>query len=289
MVIKQGDKIKVKAKVISLDTPVIPKGFVIFKNGNDVIGRVKLNSRGEAEIEVSNLSSGNNNITATYDGQGTFNTSVNTIVIENVVSSVPISTSLNIISSNYSVNYGQTVDFTATVASADGSIPSGKVKFYSNNLEIREVELDNLGIANSGPVFLEGGLYEIKAYYVGNDFYGPSITLPISQLISAIPTSLILTSNLNPAGNNQFVNYSASVSSSYGVPQGRVSFYDGYTSLLATGSLDDSGNVIFTTKLNDIGTHYITATYLGSNNHLSNTSNILAGVITAPVYTAVVS
>jgi len=287
MVIKQGDKVKVKAKVISLDTPVIPKGFVVFKNGNVEIGRVKLNSRGEAELEVSDLNPGNNNIIAEYDGQGRFNTSVSSIVIENVVSRTPISTSISLISSNFSINYGEFVNFTATVLSADGSIPQGRVKFYSNNLEIKEVELNNLGVANSGDVFLEGGLYEVKAYYVGNDFYGPSITLPISQLISPISTTVNLTSNLNPAGNNQLVNFSAQVSSSYGIPQGRVSFYDGYTTLLATGTLDGSGTVVFTTKIADIGTHYITAVYLGSRNHLTNTSNILSQVITDPVYTPV--
>jgi uncharacterized delta-60 repeat protein len=98
-----------------------------------------------------------------------------------------------------------------------------------------------------------------------------------------LATTTTLTSSLNPSTYGQSVTFTATVtvSYSYDVATGTVSFYDGST-LLGSGTLSTANGVTtatFTTASLAVGTHSITATYSGDSNDLPSTSAVLSQTV----------
>ena len=77
--------------------------------------------------------------------------------------------------------------------------------------------------------------------------------------------------------------FTATVSSTAGTPTGNVAFLDGVTSL-GTAALS-SGVATFNTGGLALGTHSITARYLGSSDYLASTSAATSQDVTAPAIT----
>jgi hypothetical protein len=77
--------------------------------------------------------------------------------------------------------------------------------------------------------------------------------------------------------------FTATVSSTAGTPTGNVAFLDGVTSL-GTATLS-SGVATFSTSGLALGTHSITARYLGSSDYLGSTSAAVSQDVTAPAIT----
>ena len=88
--------------------------------------------------------------------------------------------------------------------------------------------------------------------------------------VTAAPTTTAIISSVNPSTFGQSVSFTATVSSSSGVPIGLVTFKDGATSL-GTVTLNASGQASFSTAALSVGTHTITAAYGGSVNFATST------------------
>jgi hypothetical protein len=84
-------------------------------------------------------------------------------------------------------------------------------------------------------------------------------------------TTTTLTSSLNPSTFGQSVTFTATVSSSSGVPIGLVTFMDGAASI-GTISLNASGQASLSTAALSVGNHTITAVYGGSLNFATSSS-----------------
>jgi hypothetical protein len=89
-------------------------------------------------------------------------------------------------------------------------------------------------------------------------------------------TKTALTSNLNPSTYGQVVTFTANVTptSGTGTPTGTVQFFDG-TTLLGQVALDPTGTGTFTISSLKVGSHAITAKYLGDPIDLGSTSATL--------------
>lgn len=85
----------------------------------------------------------------------------------------------------------------------------------------------------------------------------------VAYLTVPYPSSLALTSSLNPSYYGNSITFTASVTSAGGTPTGTVTFYDGATELGAE-TLDSSGVATYATSTLTIGTHTIKASYGGS-------------------------
>jgi len=95
------------------------------------------------------------------------------------------------------------------------------------------------------------------------------------QTVSKASTTTTLTSNHNPANNQQPVTFTARVSSS--TATGSVQFFDGATSL---GSAPLSGGVASLTTSNlSAGSHSVTANYGGDANYNGSTSAVLTQTV----------
>src|SRR2546429_8080219 len=87
-------------------------------------------------------------------------------------------------------------------------------------------------------------------------------------------TTITVTSDANPSILGQSVTFTAAVASGAGTPTGTVTFYDS-TTIIGTGTLDDTGQARFTASSLSGGSHTITASYGGDGNFNSSTSSTL--------------
>src|SRR5439155_25037294 len=91
------------------------------------------------------------------------------------------------------------------------------------------------------------------------------------QNVSAVnmaDTTITVTSDANPSILGQSVTFTAAVASGAGTPTGTVTFYDS-TTIIGTGTLDDTGQARFTESSCTGVYHTITASYGGDGNFRS--------------------
>jgi Bacterial Ig-like domain (group 3)/FG-GAP-like repeat len=168
--------------------------------------------------------------------------------------------------------YGQAVTFTAQVTARSGT-PTGTVTILDGATTVGTGTLTNGSVSitvSSLPV----GANSMTAKYQGSAGFASSTSTPLTQTVTPATTGTALASSFNPAGTNQSVTYTATVTSQYGgVLTGSVVFSAGSQSL-GTASL--SGNIAsLSTSFPAMGTYSITAKYAGDNNNSSSTSSAL--------------
>ncbi len=181
----------------------------------------------------------------------------------------PWATATTVAPASATVDYGHSATFTATVASATGSPPDGShelVQFLVN------------GIAYGSPVAIEVngnaqdlitepvGNYTIAAEYLGDASY--AATLPAAETSAALvvtpaTTATIVTPGTASLSYGQSATFTASLSSSAGVPP------DGYIQFLVNGALYgspvaiDSGGNANIAITEPVGTYTVSSQYLG--------------------------
>jgi hypothetical protein len=182
--------------------------------------------------------------------------------------------------------YGQSVTFTATVASNSGT-PTGTVIFYNGSTAVGSGTLAS-GKTSISVSSLPAGSASITAAYQGSGSFAPSTSSPLTQTVSMATTATALTSSSNPAGTGQSITYTATVTSQYGgAATGTVTFTSG-SQTLGTASL--SANIAkLTSSFSSPGTYVITAKYNGDANNKGSTSSNLSQVIIASTTTSLTS
>ncbi len=148
-----------------------PTGTLTFKNGTSPIGQATL-VNGVGTLTTATLPVGTNSITVAYGGDGASNGSTSP-ALSQVVNVAPTTTV--IVSSLNPSNPGQSVKFTATVASASGT-PTGTVTFTQGATTLGTATLvgGNAGLTTNA---LSAGADVITATYNGTaSFAGSSAT-----------------------------------------------------------------------------------------------------------------
>ena len=108
-------------------------------------------------------------------------------------------------------------------------------------------------------------------------------------MLAVQPTTMTLTSSVNPGTLNVPVTFTAVVSNQLPIAAtGPVNFLDG-TVQIGTGTLNTAGLATFTTSSLKTGTHSITAVYAGDSNNGASTSPALAETIKQTTSTALTS
>jgi hypothetical protein len=171
---------------------------------------------------------------------------------------------------------GKPVTFTAIVTPAHGTIPDGElVTFYDGTIPLHSVTLKG-GTAAFTTSSLSAKTHYIKASYAGNAIFKPSNGFVI-QVVNKHPTTTTLRSSLNPSAHGQAVTFISRVASAGPIPTGKVVFKDG---TLGIGSATLSSGVATLTKSAlTVGTHPITAQYLGDAVSGKSTSPVLNQVV----------
>jgi len=190
---------------------------------------------------------------------------------------------------------------TAAVAGAGGSVaPPTQVVDNGASASVTATAASGYSLASAsgcGSGTLAGNVYT-TAPIVAN--------CAISVAFTATPTTpnIILGGSPNPALAGQAVTLTATVSGSGATPTGVVNFYDGGSYLGSASTalpaharagaapsavLDGSGTASLTIASLGVGTHAISASYLGDATYAAATSNTLVEVVNAAPIAAAVS
>jgi len=254
-----------------------PTGTVTFKKGSSTMGSGTV-SGGKATFATSTLAVGTYSITAVYAGDSNYGGSTST-ALSQVVDKA--NTSTKVVSSVNPSDFDQTITFTATVkAVAPGTgTPTGTVQFKDGATTMGSGALSG-GVAHYATSNRTVGTHSITAVYVASTDYNTSTSSPLSQVVDEAATKTTVVSSLNPSASGDTVTFTATVKSvapGAGTPTGTVDFKDGAT-LLGTHGLSGGVAAFATSKL-AVGTHSITAVYVGNADYSTSKSGVLSQVV----------
>ena len=275
--IKSGQSVTFTAVVTS--SHGTPGGGVTFMDGNQVLGTGSLRVVGRIDRAVfttSTLSIGTHTITAVYAGAGNFAGSSSSPLSEVVNRAL---TSTTVSSSRNPANVGQAVTFTAVVNSSAGR-PGGTVSFMDGS-QVIDTETLSLVSGSQRATFttssLGDGIHLIQAVYSGSTTFDTSTSNLLPEVVTRLATTTTVASSENPASRGQAVTFTATVSSTSGVPTGTVTFLDGLQ-ILGSGTLTVVGGkdqATLTTSRLTSGQHLITAIYTGDSTFRDSISRSL--------------
>jgi hypothetical protein len=233
-----------------------------------------------AQLTLNNLSAGSHVILATYQGDANCTGSSSSTVSVTVTQA---STTETLSASPNQAQYGQSVTFTAASQSSTNASATGTVTFYDGSTTLGTANVAN-NSATLSVSSLSVGTHNISAQYSGSsNFTSSSATM--TETIVACSTTATLTAGISPSIYGQYINMTVNLTPAYGtlpvgggIALGQVSFYDG-TTLLGTQTITQwpAGLAVQTLK---VGTHTLTAQWLGSTNFAPSTSNATTQAVT---------
>jgi hypothetical protein len=267
-----GDPVTVTATIHT--NAGTPTGAVKLMDGDTVLDTQAL-VNGSADLDGSGLSGGMHDLTVVYEGDADFaaNSTLFGFDLDAASSTTVVGVSGN------ATTYGGQAEFTATVSSTAGT-PTGNVQFYANGDAIgTAVALDANGVATLDISSLGAGSYTITASYAGDGNFDTSDDqVGGSQVVNQASTS-VTTPTVAPANNyGESVSISATVSSNAGTPGGQIEFFDGVTSL-GTVNVDGDGVATLNTSSLGLGSHSITAQYVGTANYAASSLSSAATTV----------
>jgi len=224
------------------------------------------------------LAPGNHFAVATYSGDNNFNSI--RILDTHVVTGATIATETELTASPNPANFGAAVTLSATVSVTGGTIkaiPTGSVRFAMGSVWLGTSTLGAGLVAQWVTSALPVGTDPIVATYSGDSKF-PASTSPVVDVVIkpvASQTSLACLPTSTTVGAP--VTCTATVTAASIVPSGQVAFFDG-AKPLGNATLS-GGKATFVTTTLAVGTHEITAGYLGNPQILASTSSAVTVVI----------
>jgi hypothetical protein len=191
-------------------------------------------------------------------------TSLSPFVLFSPSTSTAVSSTLN------PSTFGQSVTFTANVVAAGAA--TGTVTFRDGSTVLATVPLSS-GQASLNTSALTAGSHSITASYSGDMRFLGSTSAVLVEMVNKAQTATAVSTSVTPSIFNQGVTLTATVgaiSPESAISTGTVTFKDG-NATLGTGNLS-SGTATFTTSLLAVGSHSISAVYVGDSNFIGSTS-----------------
>jgi large repetitive protein len=181
-------------------------GTLTFRDGGSTIATAPV-ANNQATYSTTYTRGSVHTITATYSGDLRHMGSTSAKLIEHIASAA----SKTVVTTSGSPLFvGQAVTFTATVTSADGTIPDGElVTFYDGRTGLGSVALAG-GTARYTTSSLPAKTHFIKTTYAGDVMFEPSAGL-VKQVVDKYSTTTALSSSLNPSNDRQAVIFTATV------------------------------------------------------------------------------
>jgi hypothetical protein len=220
---------------------------------------------------ISNSVAGNYTITVTaIDNAGNQATSSLQYTVT-TTSATTLTSSLN------PSAFGKTVTFTATVSSSNESTPTGTIEFF-NGTTLLATKTLHAGSIKYVTSQLPAGSDSITALYSGDANNSASASSPLVETVQA-PTTVSLSSSLDPSIYYQTVTFTAVVSSVLGAPpNGEVVTFERGSTVLGTGILN-SGTATFSINTLNEGSENIIAHYGGDSNFVKSQSQTFSQVV----------
>src|SRR5207302_6350710 len=115
--------------------------------------------------------------------------------------------------------------------------------------------------------------------YAADGLHSASASTPIDQLVKQAPSQTLVATSQTPVAYGNPVTFTASVTSSAGVPTGTVTFTDGTVSL-GTASVDAGGEATSPAITFTGGIHHVAAQYGGDTNFGPSSGTVAQQVTT---------
>jgi hypothetical protein len=266
-------------------------GTVAFDDGGIAIAGCAaqiLGAAGTTTCATNALAAGVHIITAVYSGDGNFTASTSPPLTQTVVS--PTTTAV-ISSANPSV-FGQSIQYTATVAG--GPAVTGTITFRDGGANIAGcVAVVMTAGSASCTVSPTVASHKITAVYSGDASNAASTSSAMTQVVTADPTTTVVTAMVNPTVFGQSVTFTATVTANApgsGTPTGKVAFDNGAAAIAGCGGVTlTAGVATCTTAALTVGVHSIRGVYNGSSNDVTSTSPVLTETVNLGSTTTVVA
>jgi len=282
-----GTLVTFTAQVGPSVTPAAPTGtisFLINGSASADCPAVTLTpaSAGAGVCKTSSLVAPADVITATYSGDANFTGPVTsapltvtvgkTAAITTLVSSLPVSSSVN-----------QAVTFTATVKPPSGTVlPTGTVTFTQGATTL----CGSTGISSTTGIATCTYAFSsptsgttITATYSGDQSFSSGTPATVSQVVTAAGTTTTLVSTPNPSATNQSVAFTATVTPAFTAgtakPTGTVTFTNTTSATTLCASLTISAGIVpvcnytFTAA----GTYNVVATYTSGDTNFTGSAS----------------
>jgi len=259
-------------------------GTVTFLDGSTSLGTAAVSSNA-AQLSLSSLSVGSHSITAKYSGDGNFTASTSTSVTQTVNQATTTTT----VAANLNpATFGQSVTFTVTVQPSAGGTPTGTVTLMDGTTSLGNTSLSNGGSAQFTVGGLSAGSHSVTAVYSGDTNFTASTSAALAETVNQGSTSTAISSSANASAFDQSVTFTATVQPPAGATAtGAVTFMDGATSLGSVTLSSNSGQLAISALT--VGTHSITASYVGGANLSGSTSATFSQVVNGASTTTSVS
>jgi hypothetical protein len=158
-----------------------------------------------------------------------------------------------------------------------GVVPNGELVTFFDGMTAIGTGATANGVATFATSSLTKKTHTIMATYAGDATFKPS-TGTVKQIVTQYSTATKLTSNRNPSQFGQAVTFTAHVTSTGPAPTGKVQFLDGTTGI-GSATLNGSGVAKLIKSTLAVGTHRITARYMGDDVSAKSTSPVVNQVV----------
>ncbi|WP_449396272.1 putative Ig domain-containing protein [Devosia riboflavina] len=273
--VRFGDPVTLSA---NLAAPTgTPAGSIEFLANGTSIGTATL-SGGTASLSVSNLAFGNATITARYAGSANFAAATGALASSIAVTGRAPQVSVSLAPS--SAPFGQDIVATISVSSPAGT-PQGNVVLTVDGTEY-PAQLAN-GTASVTLQGLAPGSHAVSAAYQGQTPFLAASSSAGSITITRADSAIALAATSTALTYGQSLALEATLSSSYGVPTGGVTFtVDGtdYPAQISGGKATVSVPGLLP------GEHTVSASYAGSTTHLPSQTTLASGVAVSTATTS---
>ena len=257
-----------------------PSGMVKFSDGAAPLGTCNLVS-GACSISPSFTTAGAHSITATYNGDLSFNPSTTATAITETVNGLTPAVGMTS-SINPSAVNAQTL-LTASVVPAAGqnatTVPTGTINFEDGSTVIATCTLTS-GTCSMAARFSTAGTHSLTAVYSGDTTFNPQSSAIYQQVVANYLATIALSATPSPVFLNNTVGLTATVATATAggpVPSGTVTFLNGTTSLGSAAVVN--GVATLSTSFPAVNTYSITAIYNGDTNYSTLTSTASSIVV----------
>jgi hypothetical protein len=274
----------------------VPDGTVtVFDGSGDrkVAGPIALDPNGRARASLE-LARGQHFLYAVYSGSLGFAGSTTQVVLVDVAGR-PTLSELKVWTSSPDTSDAVLVDVTVINPSGDSLVPDGAVEVFDASGERQvagPVRLDPDGRARAA-LILAGGRHLLYAVYTGGDRFDGSTTQVVPVDVAGRATTLTLGASGSPVVRGDPVLVSALVAEAVGgtLPgsalTGSVQFAVDGLGIGAISAVDGSGVARFVSEALPVGTHTISAEYLGDQSHAASKATVEVVVVAPPRVAAV--
>ena len=187
------------------------------------------------------------------------------------------------------LQFGHSVNLTATIAPTSGSDPTGSVTLLANNVPLGTSPVSTNASGTTGATIgvsnLPVGSPAITAIYSGDVVFGPSTSPALTQVVAPDATTLTLTPSTTSPQPGQPVTDTATLalaSPTTGTPTGAVSFTDNGNPIAGCAAVTLSSTVPLQASCLETfasgTTHSIVASYSGDTDDAASTAALLQSV-----------